>query len=131
MLPDSATFSSAVERAPPNYILPFWPPSLAQILKETYIHGGQSLTLVDRASHLAQILKEILGPNPERNPHTYIHDGQSLTLVDGASHLGYILHSDLSDTDDILRIQTDMCHRANCLLSTFSATNPAVCTFCL
>jgi hypothetical protein len=33
-----------------------------------------------------------------------------------------------SDTDDILRLQTDMCRRANCLLSTFSATNPAVKT---
>ena len=35
-----------------------------------------------------------------------------------------------------LRVQTDMCRRANCLLSTFSATNPAVKTllfrtFCL
>ena len=62
--------------------------------------------------------------------------GQSLTLVDRASHLGHILRSDLSDTDDILRVQTDMCRRANCLLSTFSATNPAVKTllfrtFCL
>ena len=33
-----------------------------------------------------------------------------------------------SDTDDILRVQTDMCRRANYLLSTFSATNPAVKT---
>ena len=36
----------------------------------------------------------------------------------------------------VLRVQTDMCRRANCLLSTFSATNPAVKTllfrtFCL
>ena len=48
----------------------------------------------------------------------------------------YILHSVLSDTDDILRVQTDMCGTYNCLLSTFSATNPAVKTllfhtFCL
>ena len=62
--------------------------------------------------------------------------GQSLTLVDRASHLGHILRSDLSDTDDILRVQTDICRKANCLLSTFSATNPAVKTllfhtFCL
>ena len=66
----------------------------------------------------------------------FVFGGQSLTLVDRASHLGHILHFDLSDTDDILRIQTDMCHRANYLLSTFSTTNPAVKTllfrtFCL
>jgi hypothetical protein len=66
----------------------------------------------------------------------FMFGGQSLTLVDRASHLGHILCSDLSDTDDILRVQTDMCRRANCLLSTFSATNPAVKTllfrtFCL
>ena len=66
----------------------------------------------------------------------FMFGGQSLTLVDRASHLGHILRSDLSDTDDILRVQTDMCRRANCLLSTFSATNPAVKTllfrtFCL
>ena len=54
------------------------------------------------------------------------------------SHLDHILYSDLSDTDDILRIfkVIYICHRANCLLSTFSATNPAVKTllfrtFCL
>ena len=69
-------------------------------------------------------------------PPIFMFGGQSLTLVDRASHLGHILRSDLSDTDDILRVQTDMCRRANCLLSTFSATNPAVKTllfhtFCL
>ena len=53
-----------------------------------------------------------------------------------ACHLGHILRSDLSDTDDILRVQTDMCRRASCLLSSFYAANPAVKTllfrsFCL
>ena len=66
----------------------------------------------------------------------FMFGGQSLTLVDRASHLGHILRSDLSDTDDILRVQTDICRKANCLLSTFSATKPAVKTllfhtFCL
>ena len=58
-----------------------------------------------------------------------------LQLVDRSCHLGYILRSDLSDTDDILRVQT-VCRRANCLLSTFYAANPIVKTtlfhsFCL
>ena len=72
------------------------------------------------------------------HPVQLLHQSLCLVvnLVDRASHLGHILCLDLSDTDDILRIQTDTCCRANCLLSTFSATNPAVktllfCTFCL
>ena len=67
---------------------------------------------------------------------TFLFAGQSLQLLDRACHLGHILRSDLSDTDDILRVQTDMCRRANCLLSTFYAANPVVKTtlfrsFCL
>ena len=74
-------------------------------------------------------------PNPSTSP-TFLFAGQTLNLADRACHLGHILRSDLSDTDDILRVQTDMCRRANCLLSTFYATNPAVKTllfrtFCL
>ena len=68
----------------------------------------------------------------------FLFVGQSLKLADHdrACHLGHILPSDLSDTDDILRAQTDMCHRANCFLSTFYAANPAIKTllfrtFCL
>ena len=34
----------------------------------------------------------------------FMFGGQSLTLVDRASHLGHILRSDLSDTDDILKL---------------------------
>jgi len=48
-------------------------------------------------------------PNPSASP-TFLFAGQSLQLVDGACHLGHILRSDVSDTDDILRVQTDMCH---------------------
>jgi len=74
-------------------------------------------------------------PNPSASP-TFLFAGQTLQLLDRACHLGHILRSDLSDTDDILRVQTDMCRRANCLLSTFYAANPVVKTtlfrsFCL
>ena len=74
-------------------------------------------------------------PNPSTSL-TFLFAGQFLKLADRACRLGHILRSDLSDTDDILRVQTDMCRRANCLLSTFYATNPAVKTllfhtFCL
>ena len=73
--------------------------------------------------------------NPSTSP-TFLFAGQTLNLADRACHLGHILRSDLSDTADILRVQTDMCRRANCLLSTFYAANPAVKTllfrtFCL
>ena len=37
-------------------------------------------------------------------PPIFIFGGQSLTLLDRTSHLDHILHSDLSDTDDVLRI---------------------------
>ena len=50
-------------------------------------------------------------PNPSASP-TFLFAGQSLQLVDRACHLGHILRSDLSDIDDILRVQTDMCRRA-------------------
>ena len=60
---------------------------------------------------------------------TFLFAGHSLKLVDRACHLGHILRSDLSDNDDILRVQTDMCRRANCLLSTFYAANPVLKTF--
>ena len=76
-------------------------------------------------------------PNPSTSP-TFLFAGQSLQLLDRACHLaiGHILRSDLSDTDVILRVQTDMCRRANCPLSTFYAANPVVkttlfCSFCL
>ena len=74
-------------------------------------------------------------PNPSTSL-TFLFAGQTLNLADRACHLGHILRSDLSDTDDILRVQTDMYRRANCLLSTFYAANPAVKTllfrtFCL
>ena len=54
-------------------------------------------------------------PNSSTSP-TFLFAGQTLNLADRAYHLGHILRSDLSDTDDILRVQTDMCCRANCLL---------------
>ena len=41
-------------------------------------------------------------------PPIFMFGGQSLTLVDRASHLGHILHSDLSDTNDTLRVQSDI-----------------------
>ena len=76
-------------------------------------------------------------PNPSTSP-TFLFAGQSLQLLDRACHLaiGHILRLDLSDTDVILRVQTDMCRRANCPLSTFYAANPVVKTtlfrsFCL
>ena len=74
-------------------------------------------------------------PNPPISP-TFLFAGQSLKLANRACHLVHILRSVLSDTDDILRVQTDMCYRANCLLPTFYAANPAVKTllfrsFCL
>lgn len=76
-------------------------------------------------------------PSSSTSP-IFLFVGQSLKLADHdrACHLGHILPSDLSDTDDILRAQTDMCHRANCFLSTFYAANPAIKTllfrtFCL
>jgi len=74
-------------------------------------------------------------PNPSASL-TFLFAGQSLQLLDTACHLGHILRSDLSNTDDILRVQTDMCRRANCPLSTFYAANPVVkttlfCSFCL
>ena len=46
-------------------------------------------------------------PNPSASP-TFLFAGQSLQLVDRACHLGHILRSDLSDIDDILRVQTDI-----------------------
>ena len=84
---------------------------------------------------LVQLFLPCSSPNPPTSP-TFLFAGQSLKLADRACHLGHILSSDLSDTDDILRVQTDMCRRANCLLSTFYAANPAVKTllfrsFCL
>ena len=86
-------------------------------------------------TQLAQFSLPCSSPNPPISP-TFLFSGQSLKLDDRACHLGHILSSDLSDTDDILWIQTDMCRRANCLLSTFYAANPAVKTllfhsFCL
>ena len=44
---------------------------------------------------------------------------KSLCLVVNLSHSVWWI-------DDILRVQSDICRRASCLLSTFSATNPAV-----
>ena len=84
---------------------------------------------------LVQLFLPCSSPNPPTSP-TFLFAGQSLKLADRACHLGHILSSDLSDTDDILRVQTDMCRRANCLLSTFYAANPAIKTllfrsFCL
>ena len=42
----------------------------------------------------------------------FLFEGQSLSLAKSAWHLGHILRSDLCDTDDILRVQSDMCRRA-------------------
>ena len=83
-------------------------------------------------TQLVQFSLPSSSPNPSASP-TFLFAGQSVQLVDRACH---ILHSDLSDTDDILRVQTDMCRRANCLLSTFYAANTVVKTtlfrsFCL
>ena len=43
-------------------------------------------------------------PSPTTAP-VFVFGGQSLLLVDRASHLGHILRSDLSDADNILRVQ--------------------------
>ena len=84
--------------------------------------------------------KHNLFDSPYLPPHlTHLHHRLFCLLASLTSwliELGHILRSDLSDTDDILRVQTDMCRRANCLLSTIYAANPAVKTllfrsFCL
>ena len=81
--------------------------------------------------------KHNLSSSPYPAPQlTQLHHQLFCLLADRACHLGHILSSDLSDTDDILRVQNDMCRRANCLLSTFYAANPAIKTllfrsFCL
>ena len=57
---------------------------------------------------------------------TFLFAGQLISkLADRACHLGHILCPDL---DDIVKIQTDMCRKANCLLSAFYVTNPTVKT---
>ena len=76
-------------------------------------------------TQLVQFSLPSSSPNPSASP-TFLFAGQSVQLVDRACH---ILHSDLSDTDDILRVQTDMCRGANCLLPIFYAANPVVKTF--
>ena len=53
-----------------------------------------------------------------------------------AKHLGHILSSNLSDTDDIVRVKKDLVRKANCMLHSFSPCNPFVKTklfesFCL
>ena len=58
-------------------------------------------------TQLVQFSLPCSSPNPPTSP-TFLFAGQSLKLADRACHLGHILSSDLSDTDDILRVQTDV-----------------------
>ena len=57
-------------------------------------------------------------PSPSTSP-TFLFANQTLKLGDSACHLDHITCVDLSDADDILRVQTNMCRRTNCLLSLY------------
>ena len=54
----------------------------------------------------------------------FLFDGHQLTLSKSANHLGHILSSNLSDDDDILASQRDMCRKANSMLCIFHPQIP-------
>ena len=69
-------------------------------------------------TQLVQFSLPCSSPSPSTSP-TFLFANQTLKLADSACHLDHIICLDLSDADDILRIQTDMCRRSNCLLSLY------------
>ena len=83
-----------------------------------------------------QLVRFSLSSDTSNSCSHFLFDGHQLTLSKSANHLGHILSSDLSDDDDILASQRDMCRKANSMLCIFSSANPYVKTkllksFCL
>ena len=67
---------------------------------------------------------------------SFFFNGLELNLSRSAKHLDHILSSNLSDTNDIVRVKKDLVRKANCILHSFSPCNPLVKTklfdsFCL
>ena len=57
---------------------------------------------------------------------TFLLDGHPLHFSDTATHLGHLLHYNLDDTDDVARVCSEMCRKANSILHTFGSCSPPV-----
>ena len=63
-------------------------------------------------------------PTPAVYKFSFFND--VLTFSDSVTCLGCILTSTLSDANDIMRATSDLCRKANCMLSTFVPCDSAV-----
>ena len=110
--------------------LPTPSPSALHLLLSECEAFAREYDLVFNANK-TQLICFRLKPNLSLPDGMFRFFGHSLCFSNSVNHLGHVLKFNLDDADDINRVSSDMCRKANCLLHIFKSCDPTVTTHCL